>query len=167
MGVNQRTTVIMTDEEISSFIDMNRTATLATQGPEGFPHLIAMWFGLVDGRICFETKAKSQKVVNLRRDPRVTCLIEAGDTYDQLRGVAVEGVAHVVEDEEDEVYWAAARSLFERYYGSVVEETWPQVQRMMHNRIVAWIEPRRIRSWDHRKLDLPSMPVAGSTAPKT
>jgi hypothetical protein len=73
----------------------------------------------------------------------------------------------VVEDREDAVYWAAARSLFERYYGSVVEETWPQVERMMHNRIVAWIEPRRTRSWDHRKLDLPSMPVAGSTAPKT
>ncbi len=62
---------------------------------EGFPHLVAMWYGVIDGKIYFETKMKSQKVQNLLRDPKITCMIEAGVTYDQLRGVAIEGNAHI------------------------------------------------------------------------
>jgi PPOX class probable F420-dependent enzyme len=164
MGDKQRSTVVMTDEEVAAFIAASRTATLATSGPGGFPHLTAMWYGLVDGIVCFETKGKSQKAVNLRREPRVACMIEAGDSYDQLRGVAIEGIARVIDDVDDPIYWAAAASLYERYNGPVDADSWPMVQRMMHNRIVVRVEPDRIRSWDHRKLGMPQMPVAGSTA---
>jgi PPOX class probable F420-dependent enzyme len=164
MGENQRATVAMTDDEVAAFIAASRTATLATIGPNAFPHLTAMWFGLVDGVVCFETKAKSQKVVNLRREPRVACMLEAGNSYDQLRGVAVEGMARIVDDSQDPRYWAAAESLYERYNGPVSDETRPQIERMMHNRVVVRIEPMRIRSWDHRKLGMPAIPVAGTTA---
>ena len=164
MGTNQRATVVMSDEEVTAFVGASRTATLATIGPSGFPHLTAMWFGLVDGMVCFETKAKSQKAVNLRREPRVACMIEAGDSYDELRGVAIEGSARVIDDVGDPIYWAAAESLYERYNGPVDEASRPMVERMMSNRVVVCIEPARVRSWDHRKLGMPAMPVAGTTS---
>src|SRR5690242_10754918 len=154
----------MSDDEVASFLDRSRTATMATIGPSGLPHLVAMWYGLVDGKIYFETKTKSQKAANLRRDPRIVVMIEAGDTYDQLRGVSIEGTAHLIEDTASDEYWAAAVSVFERYNGPYTEEMKPFVDVMMNKRIVVRVDPVRARSWDHRKLGQPAMPLAGSTA---
>jgi PPOX class probable F420-dependent enzyme len=164
MGVNQRAAITMTDDEIATFLEHSRTATIATIGPAGHPHLVAMWYGLVDGKVAFETKTKSQKVVNLRRNPLVSCSIEAGDTYDQLRGVAIEGTATIIEDTTADDYWAAAISVFERYQGAYTEEMHPFVEAMMNKRVVIVIDPARLRSWDHRKLGMDAMPLGGSTA---
>ncbi len=164
MGVNQRTQVRMSDEEVASFLGQARTATIATIGPGGFPHLVAMWYGLLDGNVYIETKAKSQKVVNLRRDPKVSCSVEAGESYDQLRGVAIEGTAVIIDDTSSEEYWAAAVSVFERYQGPYTEGSRPLVEAMMNKRVIVKIVPSRVRSWDHRKLGLAPLPVAGSTA---
>jgi PPOX class probable F420-dependent enzyme len=164
MGQNQRASIVMTDDEIHQFIEQSRTATLATIGKTGLPHLVAMWYGYIDGNIYFETKAKSQKAVNLRRDPRATLSIEAGVTYDQLRGVCIEGTTTLIEDTTADEYWAAAINVFERYNGPYSEETHPFVEIMMNKRIVVKIEPTRIRSWDHRKLGGPAMPLGGTTA---
>ncbi len=75
MGVNQRADIKMTDEEVDAFLHDQRTMSMATIGPGGRIHLVAMWYGFVDGAIGFETKAKSQKVQNLRRDDRLTVLV--------------------------------------------------------------------------------------------
>ena len=164
MGQNQRAAIVMSDAEITEFVERSRTATMATIGPTGHPHLVAMWYGLVAGKVYFETKAKSQKAVNLRRNPAISCSIEAGATYDQLRGVAIEGTAVIIDDTTDDEYWAAGISVFERYNGPYTEETKPFVEVMMNKRIVVRIDPIRVRSWDHRKLGMDSMPLAGSTA---
>ena len=165
MGVNQRAQVAMSGDEVSSLLEQGRTATIATIGRGGIPHLVAMWYGLLDGKVYIETKAKSQKVVNLRRDARVSCWVEAGQSYDQLRGVAIEGTAVIIDDTSSDEYWAAAVSVFERYQGPYAPELRPFVEQMMHKRVVVRIDPVRVRSWDHRKLGLALMPVAGSTAP--
>ncbi|UGT66142.1 PPOX class F420-dependent oxidoreductase [Nocardia gipuzkoensis] len=162
MGVKQRAQIVMSDTEITEFLQRSRIATLATLGPKGTPHLTAMWYALIDGEIWFETKAKSQKAVNLRRDPRVTCMIEAGQTYDQLRGVAIEGRAEIVEDAEK--LFAVGVSVWERYNGPYSEEIRPMVEAMLHKRVAVRVVAERTRSWDHRKLGLPAMPLAGSTA---
>jgi PPOX class probable F420-dependent enzyme len=164
MGINQRAMIQMSDDEVAAFLDRSRTATMATIGPNGLPHLIAMWYGLVDGTVYIETKSKSQKATNLRRDSRIVVMVEAGDTYDQLRGVSIEGTAHLIEDTTDDEYWAAAVSVFERYQGRYTDEMRPAVELMMNKRIVVRVDPQRTRSWDHRKLDLPPMELAGSTA---
>lgn len=164
MGTNQRAQITMTDDEISSFLHRSRTATMATIGPSGLPHLVAMWYGIIDGTIYFETKAKSQKAMNLRRDPRIVVMAEAGDTYDQLRGVSIEGTAHLIEDTTAPEYWAAAVSVFERYNGPYSDELRPFLDVMMSKRIVVRVDPARVRSWDHRKLGQAAMPLAGSTA---
>jgi PPOX class probable F420-dependent enzyme len=164
MGQNQRSQIVMSDEEIAAFLEQSRTASMVTIGPGGMPHVVAMWYGLIDGKIYFETKGKSQKVQNLRRDPRIVVAVEAGDTYDQLRGVSVEGEAVLIEDTTADEYWAAGISLFERYQGEYSEEMHPFVEMMMNKRVAVRVEPTRVRSWDHRKLGIDAMPLAGSTA---
>jgi len=154
----------MSEEEIDAFLRERQTMNIATFGPDGNIHLVAMWYGYIDRKIYFETKAKSQKVVNLRRDPRIVCAVETGDTYDQLRGVSIEGTATIIEDTTADEYWAAGINVFERYQGGFSEEVRPFVEAMMNNRVVVRVEPTRVRSWDHRKLGLPEMPLAGSTA---
>jgi len=164
VGENQRALITMSEAEVLSFLEQSRTATLASIGPTGSPHLIAMWFGLVNGKMYFETKEKSQKVRNLRRDPAISAMVEAGLSYDQLRGVSIEGTAHIIDDTASEEYWAAAVSVFERYQGPYSEEMRPFVEVMMRKRVVVRIDPVRVRSWDHRKLGQEAMPVAGTTA---
>jgi PPOX class probable F420-dependent enzyme len=164
MAGNQRAEIRMTDEEVASFLEESRTVTMATLGPGGFPHLVAMWFGLVGGKIYFETKAKSQKVINLRRDPTISCSLEAGESYDQLRGVAIEGTAAIIDDTASDEYWAAAVSVWERYTAPYTEQMRPYVEGMMRKRVVVRVDPVRVRSWDHRKLAMAAVPVGGSTA---
>ncbi|MFD7848053.1 PPOX class F420-dependent oxidoreductase [Nocardia sp. NPDC059764] len=161
MGVNQRAQIVMSDEEISGFLERSRVATMATLSAEGRPHLVAMWYALIDGEIWFETKAKAQKTVNLRRDPRITVMVEAGDTYDQLRGISIEGRAEVVDDPE--ALFKVGISVWERYTGPYSEEMKPFVEQMLHKRVAVRVVPERTRSWDHRKLGLPAMPLGGST----
>ncbi len=163
MGTNQRNQIVMTDAEITEFVTRSRTGTMATIGPDGQPHLVAMWYGVVDGEIWVETKAKSQKAVNLRRDARISFLIEGGSTYDTLRGVSFEGVAEIVEDPE--TIFRVGVSVWERYNGPYTDDLKPAVDMMMNKRVAVRIIANRTRSWDHGKLGLPPMPLAGSTAP--
>ncbi len=163
MGTNQRAQIKMTDAERAAFIEQQRTATVATMGPAGFPHLVAMWYAVIDGQIWLETKSKSQKVLNLRRDGRITCLIEDGLTYDTLRGVSLEGRGVIIEDPD--ALWQAGVSVFERYTGPYTDEMRPLVEVMLHKRVAVRIDVERVRSWDHRKLGMDPLPLGGSTAP--
>jgi PPOX class probable F420-dependent enzyme len=163
MGTKQRTQIIMSAAEIEDFVTSSRGGTLATIGSAGQPHLTAMWYAVVDGEIWFETKAKSQKAVNLRRDPRITFLLEDGETYDTLRGASFEGTAEIVDD-PDAVFRVGV-SVWERYTGPYTDDVKPAVDMMMNNRVAVRLVVERIRSWDHRKLGMPPMPLAGTTAP--
>jgi PPOX class probable F420-dependent enzyme len=162
MGENQRSQITMADAEVQQFLEEQRVVNIATIGASGMPHVVAMWFALVDGEIWFETKAKSQKVVNLRRDPRISCLVEAGHTYDTLRGVELEGTAEIVEDPD--AIWEVGKSVWERYNGPYSEEVKPFVEVMLHKRVAVRVNATRIRSWDHRKLGMAPMALGGSTA---
>jgi PPOX class probable F420-dependent enzyme len=152
----------MSDDEITEFVERSRIATMATVLPDGRPHLVAMWYGVVDGEIWFATKAKSQKAVNLRRDPTITVMIEDGQSYDTLRGVSIDGEAQIVDDPE--TILRVGISVCERYTGPYSDELRPLIDQIMNNRICVRVVPRRRRSWDHRKLGMPAMPIGGSTA---
>jgi PPOX class probable F420-dependent enzyme len=162
---NQRAQIVMSQTEIDDFVVSSRGGTLATVDRDGQPHLTAMWYGVVDGEIWFETKAKSQKAVNIGRDPRITFLLEDGDTYDTLRGVSFEGTAEIVYDPD--AIFRVGVSVWERYTGPYTDDAKTAVDMMMNNRIAVRLVVERIRSWDHRKLGMPPMPLAGSTAPAT
>jgi PPOX class probable F420-dependent enzyme len=162
MGTNQRAQITMSPEEIASFIERSRTCTMATVGPKGTPHLVAMWYAVVDGQIWFETKARSQKVVNLRRNPAITVSIESGLTYDALQGVSIEGRGVVVDDPD--ALWKVGVSVFERYNGPYTEEMKPFVEIMLNKRVAVRVDVERVRSWDHHKLGMDPMPLGGTTA---
>jgi PPOX class probable F420-dependent enzyme len=162
MGVNQRSQITMTDEEVATFLEQQRTATIATIGPSGAPHLVAMWYAVIDGQIWFETKSRSQKAVNLGRDARITCMVEDGETYDTLRGVSIEGTGVVVDDPD--ALWEVGVSVWERYNGPYTDEVKPLVEFMLNKRIAVRIDADRVRSWDHRKLGMDPIPLGGTTA---
>ncbi|MDJ0391970.1 PPOX class F420-dependent oxidoreductase [Rhodococcus sp. G-MC3] len=162
MGTNQRAQITMTDSETASFLERSRIANLATIGREGMPHLVAMWYALIDGEMWFETKSKSQKAVNIRRDPRVTVLVEDGNTYDSLRGVSIEGRAEIVD--HPELIRKVGISVWNRYTGPYTDDLLPLVDQMMNKRVAVRVVVDRTRSWDHRKLALPEIPLGGTTA---
>jgi PPOX class probable F420-dependent enzyme len=163
MGINQRAQITMSDEEVAAFVERSRTATMATVGPTGMPHLVAMWYAVIDGQIWFETKSASQKAQNLRRDHRLTCMIEDGLTYDTLRGVSLEGRGVIVE--EPQALWDIGVNVWERYTGPYRDDAKPMIEAMLRKRVAVRMDVERVRSWDHRKLGMPAMPVGGTTAP--
>ena len=162
MGTNQRAQITLGEDEVTDFVAQSRTATMATVGPDGLPHLVAMWYAVIDGQIWFETKGKSQKAVNLGRDDRLSVLIESGDTYDTLKGVSFEGRGVVVDDAD--ALWQVGVSIWERYTGPYTEEMRPFVELMLHKRVAVRVDVVRTRSWDHRKLGMDPIPLGGSTA---
>jgi PPOX class probable F420-dependent enzyme len=161
-GVKRRDAIVMSEAEVDAFLVEQRNATVGTLGAQGRIHLVGMWYAWFDGHVWLETKPKSQKVVNLRRDPRMSFLVEAGHTYDQLRGVALEGDGVVLDDPD--LLERVCLSVFERYQGPYTEDLRPFLEVMMHHRVVVRLDIARTRSWDHRKLGLPAMELGGSTA---
>ena len=152
-GVKQRDVIKMTDEEVEVFLHERRPLSMCTMNHDGTIHAVAMWYGFLEGSIAIESKAKAQKVQNLRRDPKMTCLFEAGEDYEELRGVELVGRAEIVE--EPDRIWELGVSVFERYQAPYTEELRPFVEAMLHKRVVVKLHVDRIVTWDHRKLGLP------------
>jgi PPOX class probable F420-dependent enzyme len=152
-GVNQRAQIKMTPEEVDAFIAERRPMSMCSINHDGSIHAVAMWYGFLDGLVAVETKAKSQKVQNLRRNPHLTCLFEDGDSYEELRGVELVGRGTIVDDPER--MFELGVSVFERYYGGYTEDLRPYVETMLNKRVVVQLQVDRVVSWDHRKLGLP------------
>ena len=147
----RRDLIKMTDDEITEFLQGRHTMNIATFGPDGNIHLVAMWYGFRGENPAFETFAKSQKVLNLRRDPRITVLVEDGDEYDKLRGVEIVGTALVHDDPE--ILMGVARTVVDRYFGVENPDDLDAVAAGLANKRVAIeIVPEKIVSWDHSKL---------------
>ena len=141
----------MTDEEVDAFLHERQTMNIATFGPDGNIHLVAMWYGFVDGKPAFETFTKSQKIKNLRRDPRITVLVEDGEEYEHLRGVELVGTAEVTEDPA--VVMPVARSVVERYFPvDKPEDAEVIAVGLAHKRSAVIIHAEKVVSWDHNKL---------------
>jgi PPOX class probable F420-dependent enzyme len=158
-GVKQRAQIAMTKDEVDEFLLGRHSMTMCTMNPDGTIHAVGMWYGFLEGSIAVESKAKAQKVQNVRRDPRITCMIETGEYYEELQGVSVMGRAEVVDDPER--MWQLGVSVLERYYMPYTDEMRPAVEAMLNKRVVVKVNPIKVISWDHRKLGLPSTRPAG------
>lgn len=146
---NQRSEIAMSPGEVARFLAERHTATMCTLNWDGSIHAVAMWYGFLDGRLSFQTKAKSQKAKNLARDPRVTCLVEAGERYDELRGVELVGRAVHVDGEQ---LFAVGASVFGRYVAPYTDDAREAVETMLRKRVGFVLDVERTVSWDHRKL---------------
>jgi len=148
--MSRRNSIRMNDEEIRAFLEEQRTLQVATIDHDGFPHLVAMWYVLVNNEVAFWTYAKSQKAINLRRDPRLTCLVEAGTSYEKLRGVQIKG--HAVISDDLATVLKLGEAIWERYTGPLNEHTRPMVEAQAVKRVAIVVKPVEIVSWDHGKL---------------
>ena len=157
----QRERVQMTAAEVADMLAANRKVQLATINPDGYPHLVTMYYTLVDGKIAFWTYRTSQKALNLARDPRISCLVETGDAYFDLRGVQIQGTVDTITD-PDAIYRlglaignvmgnapAGASAASPASAGDAVNDYVANAARKRYGYIV---EPRRVISWDHAKL---------------
>jgi len=150
-GTNQRNQVAMTPEEIDAFIAERHTLSIATLNRDGSIHMVAMWYGFLEGEIAFTSKVKAQKVLNLRRDPSITVMAEEGEAYNELVGVSIRGTAEIVEDPER--MFAAGVSVFERHTAPYDDaRNRKHVESLLFKRVVIKVTPIKVASWDHRKL---------------
>lgn len=148
--MSRRDLIRMTDEEVEEFLQGRHTLNVATFNHDETIHLVAMWYGFLEGDIVFETFAKSQKVQNLRRDPRITVLVEDGEEYDVLRGVEIVGTGEIIEDPATVV--DVARDVVRRYHDLKPEDVDAAAEMMANKRVGIRIRRERVVSWDHRKL---------------
>ena len=149
--MSRREQIRMSEDETRAFLDEQRTMAVATIGRDGFAHVVAMWYVIVDGKLAFWTYAKSQKAVNVRRDPKVTCLVEAGEAYGELRGVQIKGRATLIDDPAEIL--RLGETIWERYTGGPLDDAMRQmVAAQARKRVGVTVEPVEIASWDHGKL---------------
>ena len=149
--MSRRGQIVMSADEAEEFLAHGRTVTCATLGRDGWPHLMPLWYVIRAGELWSWTYRKSQKVVNLRRDPRCTLQVEAGVEYTELRGVmlACEAVIH----EDVETVAPLGAEIAARYGGADLTPELAQAMRAQAAKRVGlqFVERRRV-TWDHRKL---------------
>lgn len=152
-----RKDITMTGSEMQAFFQECRTLQVATIGAKGWPHLAPMWFVVDDGKIVFRSFTKSQKIVNLGRNPKLTVLLETGDDYSELRGVMIRGEGRLITDPDYvlKIYGGlAARYAMVGDAPQVLEGDALEAAfgRFAAKNTAVVVEPDRIASWDHRKL---------------
>jgi hypothetical protein len=174
----QRDRVRMTEDEVATMLAAGRKVQLATIGADGYPHLVTMYYTMVDGKIAFWTYRASQKALNLARDPRISCLVETGELYYDLRGVQIQGIAETITD-PDAVYQiglgvsaamvasgsaaggsaaggsaagGSAASGAAASGAAALEGVTDYVANAARKRYAYLVSPVRVISWDHTKL---------------
>ena len=151
--MSRRDQIKLTDQEMAEFVESERVMVCATNGRDGWPHLMPLWYVVRDGRLWGWTYAKSQKARNMERDPRVTLEIETGTAYEELRGVMLRTEVRLHRDLE--VVAGIGMALVERYGGSgaEVEPMREQFRAQAPKRVgLEFVETGPRASWDHRKL---------------
>jgi PPOX class probable F420-dependent enzyme len=150
--MSRRGEIQLSADEQRDLIDSERIVVVSTIGPRGWPHSMPLWYVPRDGEIWIYTYAKSQKTRNLERDPRATLLVETGHEYAELRGVEIETEAEIHHDPSD--VFELAKELTARYAGGAqVQESQAEALRAQaRKRVAIRFEPKRVASWDHRKL---------------
>jgi PPOX class probable F420-dependent enzyme len=146
-AMSRRGAIQMTEAEVTTFLGETRTITIVSHGPGGFPHPMPMWFiREAGGAIRMTTYRSSQKVRNITRDARVALSAEAGERYEELRGVVIYGQAEIVAD---------TALVLETMHGAARGEdasTSHAMEKTAAKRVVIRVVPERVVSWDHRKL---------------
>jgi PPOX class probable F420-dependent enzyme len=150
--MSRRAQIKLAGDEQRQLLESERVVVVSSIGARGWPHSMPLWYVLRGGEIWIYTYAKSQKVKNLERDPRATLLVETGHAYHELRGVEIEAEAEIHRDHG--LVFEVARELTSRYTegASVEGEAAEALKAQARKRVAIRFEPKRLASWDHRKL---------------
>lgn len=148
--MKRRDAIQLTPQERDEFLRLTKTIVLSSIDQRGYPHSVAMWYVMDDGHCLMTTYAKSQKTMNLRRNPKVALMAESGTTYDTLKGVLIRGHAELIND-VDFCAGVLAR-VHQKMSGSMPEGIEEALKAQARKRVVIKVIPERISSWDHSKL---------------
>ncbi len=148
--MSRRDAIQLTADEQEQFLKHTRTIVLSTLDPRGYPHSVAMWYEMEDGGFVMTTYAKSQKALNIQRDPKVALLAESGATYDTLKGVLIRGRAELIHDLDTCV--KVLSRIHRKMMGSMPEGIEAALKQQARKRVVIRVTPERVSSWDHSKL---------------
>jgi PPOX class probable F420-dependent enzyme len=148
--VTPRDLLSMSDDDVAAFLEGERRAYVATINVDGTPHVVPLSYVVIDGQLTFWTDPRSRKVANLRRDARMSCVVEAGEHFAEFRAVQLNGRAELVEDHAGSERVGLA--LFERAHGHLDAEQRDAVAALVGERIAVVLRPDRVVTWDHRKL---------------
>lgn len=161
-----RAAVSMSPEEVDSYLRASMKVQVASIGPDGAPHLTTLFYVVHDGKIAFWTYASSQKVKNLERDPRITCLVETGTDYFELAGVSIQGTAEIVRDQDRirEIGTAVTNAMSGGVdLGELGREI---VEKQVLKRVAVVVTPTKVASWDHSKMAGPPGAGGANDGPK-
>lgn len=147
---SRRSSIALTDAEQHQLLDEGWTLQVASIGPKGYPHLVAMWYVVIDGLIHFTTFRKSQKILNLKRNPKITVMLESGKAYTELKGLVMEAEAELIDDPAETAKVQALVGA--KYNGLPVRPPTEASLGVASKRVVVRIRPVDIYSWDHSKL---------------
>ncbi len=154
--MSRRDQVVMTKDEVDAYLQSKLTVVINSIGRDGVPHPAPMWFAVEDdGAIVMTTFTKSQKIQNLKRDPRVTLLLEDGTVYAELRGVIMYGTAELNEDADAVVSILTAigrRGGGIGSSGALTDAEQAGLRAQAQKRTAIRVKPTKVVSWDHRKL---------------
>ena len=151
---SRRELIQMSEDEQRAFLAEQKTVSIVSNGANGYPHPMPMWFTAdPDGTVRMTTFRKSQKVMNVKRDPKVTLLVEDGEEYAELRGLVIYGLCEVVDDLR-----AVQDTIVDITGGEAAESSearegmYKVIEKTASKRVLLRIKPEKVVSWDHRKL---------------
>jgi PPOX class probable F420-dependent enzyme len=154
-----RASVSMSESEVADYLEASMKVQVASIGPDGAPHLTTLFYVVDEGRIAFWTYASSQKIKNLERDPRISCLVETGTDYFELGGVSITGSAEIVRDKDRirQIGTAVTHAMSGGVdLGDLGRDI---VEKQVQKRVAVIVTPTKVASWDHSKMAGP--PGAG------
>lgn len=152
-----RKDITMTPVEVQEFLEANTVLQVASIGKDGWPHVAPMWYVMDGDRVVFRSFTKSQKIVNLKRNPKFTVLVETGDDYSQLKGVMIKAEAKLIDDPEYvlSIYGGLAakypmiNDTPMELKGEALENA---LGRFAAKNTAVVVEPIKVITWDHTKL---------------
>ncbi len=150
---SRREMIAMSEDEMWDFIETQKSIQVCTLNKDGSPHLTVMWFAIKDKTIVLETFTKSQKIVNLKRNPQMAVLLEDGSDYNELRGVSINCEAELIDD-YDTVHALHVDVVVRNQEGVTPEQAEEFTREMSKKKTVIRVRPQKVMSWDHRKLDV-------------
>ena len=149
-----RDKIKMSEEELSSFLQKQISLQIGTINKDGSPHLTTMWYFYDGENFIFHTYTKSQKIINLKRDSRITLLTEAGNQYSDLQGIIVYGNAEIIngKDSLKEVI-RYMEMVGEKYIKDEEGSQYIEGMKLQDpKRSVVIVKPSKFISWDHTKI---------------
>ncbi|MEU7813984.1 pyridoxamine 5'-phosphate oxidase family protein [Pseudonocardia sp. NPDC049154] len=153
-----RPSVRMTEAEIWSFLTEGHTGILTTLRADGMPVAMPVWYAVVDRAVVVMTRGR--KLERLRRDPRASFLVEAGERWAELRAVHLTGRAEVLDAAAAAALGPAVDAELDRKYAAFRTDraAMPDATRGAYEQaergMVRLTPDQRVLHWDNRKLGL-------------